>query len=175
MLGIYFPTWKTWNRVKRQGFKVKNIVATPPRKKTGGGGSGDKNDKSFNNNNEDSHAKLIMSLNKLFYAKMTTSSFQHTVQQKFGNLCEINIIVKNDNNAILNINTQAFISEPHDLHTYKDLVDKINSWNVALLVDDMINDIKPSICSTIIEIPLHVPTNGRRIQEFNINNDDSTQ
>lgn len=155
-----------------------------------GGGRLPPDSNSNHMNNEEPNPSVVMALNSSFYSKLTPQYLSHLLIGKWGHACRIGLI-KCNGEITLRIYIQETVSLPKNFAAYEDICIRVNSWNTAHLVANAIQEhntkgdsagvaaltnnvvlqfLQHTVISAsqvnVVDIPLHVPTTGVRMQEF---------
>lgn len=151
----------------RKYVPVTNLVTTPPRRKppTGGGGNNNNDDNSSNSDDMFGYGQR-MTLNRIFYSKMTPGYLNILVKQRFHRPVHISIITLGGFYHLRIEPCDDYTYEYEDATDYDIICEKLNYWGISNYVTDKIKGSALTWFTTFIDIPLHIPVDGERLEEF---------
>jgi hypothetical protein len=151
---------------RRVPLLVQNFVAPPPRRKPPTGGGDNNNNPPPSNPGDMFGDEQRMLLNKLFYSKMSPSYLNLIVQRQFQRPTHMEIIEVKGFYMLRIQPIDEYIIEYEDDTAYDLICEKINFWGLSSYVADKIKGSALTWFTTTIDIPLGIPVDGNRVDEF---------
>jgi hypothetical protein len=141
-------------------------MASPPRRKPPTGGGNNNDDRNDENNNGKIDYSQRMALNRLFYDKLSPGFLNILVKRQFQRPVHMTITTSNGYYILRIEPLDDYITEYEDSTDYDIICGKLNYWGVSKYVTDKIKGAAMTVFTTSIDIPLNIPVDGERVQEF---------